>query len=186
MRGPSAARDGSLRQFVLAARHPPLWARWLITILAFAVLVVAVAIVVRSAGSGNGSSQSEAAAVAEANREGQIAIAQDEAPHAGPLRPGVSVEAALARAITDDVHGRIEHGELTGPLQGVRCRAKGPPVARRRPFSCTVLSAGIAYPFLAVADEQASQLTWCKLDLPAVADAPLEVPVSPRCEVRAG
>lgn len=183
MRGPPAPRERSQGRFAQASRRTPLWARWLITILAFAALIAVIAIVARSGGKGNanGSSQSEAAAVAEANREGQIAIAQDQAPHTASLRPGVSSEAALERAITADVRSRIEHGALTGPLQSVSCRAAGSVRAGRQPFRCTVRSAGIAYPFLAVADAQALMLTWCKVDPPPEANAPLEVPVSPRC-----
>lgn len=177
--------DKGLAQFARAARHPPLWARWLLTILAFVVLIVAVGVLVRSAGSGgggiSGSARSEAAAEAEANREGQIVVAQDQAPHVAPLRSGVAAQVALTRAIATDVNNRIEHGALTGPLQSVHCRASGSPHAGRRPFRCTVRSAGIAYPFLGVLDERARELTWCKVDPSPVANAPLEVPVSPRC-----
>jgi hypothetical protein len=177
--------DSGLRQIARTARHPPLWARWLLTILAFAVLIVAIGVLVRSAGSGgggiSGSARSEAAAEAEANREGQIVVAQDQAPHGAPLRAGAAAQIALTRAIATDVNDRIEHGALTGPLQSVHCQVSGAPHAERRPFRCTVRSAGIAYPFLGVLDERTHELTWCKVDPPPVANAPLEVPVSPRC-----
>jgi hypothetical protein len=161
--------------------HPPLWARWLPV---FAVVIAAIAIAVRSAGTGgeeSSSSEAEPQAAAEANRVGQVAIAQDEAPHSERLPAGVPAQRALQRAVQADVRARITHGELTGPLQAVSCRAAGAPRARDRPFACNVRSAGLLYPFVAVLDERALRLTWCKVDAPPVAHGPLEVPVSARC-----
>jgi hypothetical protein len=169
---------------VRALRKLPLWARWLLTIVAYAVVIVAIVLVVRSANSASNSSAaspSEAAAEAEANRVGQIAIKEDEAPHSSPLRSAAPVQSALEQAIAGDVRARIAHGQLTGPLQRVRCKPAGTPQGARRPFSCTATSAGLAYPFLGVADERTRQLTWCKVDPPPAANAPLEVPVSPLC-----
>jgi hypothetical protein len=160
--------------------HPPLWARWVITIVVFAIAITAIAIIARSGGSGD-SQQSEFDATLEANREGRIAIAQDEAPHVAALASGVSAQAALERSIASDVHERIHHGALTGPLQSVRCRESGPQDGGRHPFRCTVRSAGITYPFVGVLAERTMELTWCKVDPPPVANASLEVPVSARC-----
>jgi hypothetical protein len=179
--------DSRPRRLARTARHPPLWARWLLTIVGFAVLIVAVGVVVRSGGGGggggvSGSARSEAEAEAEADREGQIVIAQDQAPHVAPLAPGMSARVGLEHAIAADVRGRIGDGQLTGPLQSVRCQAAGPGHAGRRPYRCTVRSADITYPFLGVADERTVRLTWCKVDPPPVANEPPEVPVSPRCQ----
>jgi len=151
-----------------------------ITIAVFAVGITAIAILARSGGSGV-SQQSEAGATLEANREGRIAIAQDEAPHTAPLPAGVSAPAGLERAIAADVRGRIEHGQLTGPLETVRCRESGHAQAGRHLLRCTARSAGIAYPFLGDLAEPTRELTWCKVDPATSADASLEVPVSPRC-----
>lgn len=178
--------SSGLRQFARTVRHPPLWARWLLTIFAFAVLILAIGVVVRSKSGGggggvSGSAKSEVQAEEEAEHEGQIVLAQDQAPHVAPLRSGVSTTVALERAITADVNSRIEDSQLTGPLQSVSCRASGPPQVGRRPFSCTVRSAGITYPFLGVADERIHQLTWCKVDPPPEPGTPQEVPISSRC-----
>lgn len=162
-------------------RRPPLWAKWLITIAVFAVGIAAIVIAVHD-GAAGGSHQSEAAAVAEANREGRVVAEEDQAPHTAALPSGVPVLAGLERAIKGDVRARISHGEITGPLQSVRCRAGGPARAGRRPFSCTVSSAGIEYPFLAVLDERTLELTWCKVDSSPLPGNPPEVPVSPRCQ----
>jgi hypothetical protein len=156
----------------------------LITIVVYAAVIAAVVIFVRSAGSeggGSGSTGAEARAVAEANHEGRVAIAQDEAPHSYAYAASLPVREAVERAIDADARRRIAHGELTGPLQGVACRLGGDARGARRSFSCTVRSAGIGYPFIGVIDERAHELTWCKVDPAPTAQAPLEVPLSPRC-----
>lgn len=167
--------------------HPPLWARWLLAIAGFAVLIVVIAVVVRSVNHGSsGGSASEPKAEAEANREGQIVVEQDQAPHTATLHTGagatMATTVALERAITADVHARIDDGQLTGPLQSVHCREAGSPRGGRQPFHCTVRSAGIEYPFLAVADPRSKTLTWCKFDPPPEPGVG-EVPVSARCRV---
>jgi hypothetical protein len=165
-------------------RALPLRTRWLITIAAYALVIAAIVIVIHESDGGHegGSSpQAEATAVAEANHEGRLAIAQDEAPHDAKLARGLPAQVALERAIDADVRSRIAHGELTGPPQSVDCKPPAQPRAGRRQLSCTVRSAGISYPFIGVADERTLELTWCKVDPPPVANAPLEVPVSSRC-----
>jgi hypothetical protein len=176
-----------MRSWLSRYRALPLRTRWLLTIVVYAVVITAIVIVVRSSGTSeeNGSSglspAAEASASSEANHEGRVAIAEDEAPHDAKLAPGVSARVALERAVEVDARARIAHGELTGPLETVSCRLDGRGHARRRPLECTVQSAGLNYPFVGVADESRHELTWCKLDPPAEAGAPLEVPVSPRC-----
>lgn len=172
-----APRSSSLGRLALAARHPPLWARWVLTVLVFAVLFIVVRAIVRS----GGSPAPERSAEVQANQEGEVVIAEDQAPHTAPLGPGAPVQAALVRAITADTLGRIRHGELTGPFQGVSCRAAGASHSGRRPFHCTARAASLAYPFFAVADEREHLLTWCKRDPPPTSDAPLNVPLSTRC-----
>jgi hypothetical protein len=173
-------RDSSLGRLALAARHPPLWARWLLTILAFAVLIFAAVVVVRNYSEGSSApTKSEREAEVEANREGNIVVEQDQAPHTAPLRSGVPTRVALERAITADARRRIQSGELTGPLQSVRCGPSGSSHAGRRAVHCAVRSAGVTYPFLAVLDEPAHRLTWCKVDPPA--NGATAIPVSARC-----
>ncbi|HEY5194517.1 MAG TPA: hypothetical protein VIJ39_11690 [Solirubrobacteraceae bacterium] len=174
-------RDSSLGRLALAARHPPLWARWLLTVVAFAVLILVAVIVVHDNSEGSSApTRSEREAEVEANREGNVVVEEDQAPHSSPLRAGVSTRVALELAIATDARGRIRRGELTGPLQSVHCRSAGQPRAGRQAFHCTARSAGISYPFLGVLDEPMRELTWCKVDPSPVGSAP-EVPVSPRC-----
>jgi hypothetical protein len=174
-------RDSSLGRLVLAARHPPLWARWLLTILTFAVLTLAAVVFVHAHSEGTSApTKSEREAEVEANREGNVVIEEDQAPHTARLGAGVATLTALERAISGDAHGRIQAGNLTGPFQSVHCEAKGAAGANRA-FRCTVRAAGVNYPYVAVLGEHTRQLTWCKLDPPPASGAP-EVPVSPRCK----
>jgi hypothetical protein len=173
-------RDSSLGRLMLAARHPPLWARWMLTIFAFAVLTLAAVVFIHAHSEGTSApTKSEREAEVEANREGNIVIEEDQAPHTARLGGGVATLTALESAISSDAHSRIQSGNLTGPFQSVHCEAKGAAGANRA-FRCTVHAAGVAYPYLAVLDEHTRQLTWCKLDPPPVSGAP-EVPVSARC-----
>jgi hypothetical protein len=156
-----------------------MWARWLITILAFVVLILVGRGFVHNSEGASGPSSAELKAEAEANREGDIVVEQDQAPHTASLRPGAQARVALEAAIAADTHNRIQSGELTGPFQGVRCAVSGSPHAGRQAFHCAVHSASIAYTFLAVLDEPAHQLTWCKVDPPANGATP--IPVSASC-----
>jgi hypothetical protein len=171
----------SLGRLLPGARHPPLWARWLLTILAFAVLILAVTIVVHDSSEGSSApTRSEREAEVEANREGNVVIEEDQAPHTASLRSGASPRVGLEIAIGADARNRIHTGALTGPLRSAHCGPAGPPHAGRRAFHCTVNAGGIAYPYLGVIDEPTRQLTWCKLDPPPVGGTS-GVPVSPRC-----
>lgn len=172
----------SLERLATAARHPPLWARWLLTIFAFAVLTLVVAVFVNDHSEGTSApTKSEREAEVEANREGNVVIEEDQAPHTAAPGAGVPTLLALERAIADDARGRIQAGNLTAPFQSVHCEAKGSAGANRA-FSCSVHAAGVAYPYLAVFDERTRQFTWCKVDPPPVSGAP-EVPVSARCKL---
>lgn len=168
-----------LGRLVLVIRRTPLWARWLLTILAFVVLILVGRGFVHNSEGASGPTTSERRAEAEANREGDIVVEEDQAPHTAPLRPDVPARVALEHAIAADVHNRIQSGELTGPFQSVRCTASGSTHAGRQAFRCTVRTAGIAYPFLAVLDEPTRRLTWCKVDPPA--NGASAIPVSLRC-----
>jgi hypothetical protein len=163
-----------------AAWLPPIWARWALgTVLAAAVLATIVIAVERAGPEVN---TSEASAEAEVNRVSDIAITEDQAPRSASLPSGSAPASALERAIAADVRHRIADAQLTGPLQGIACKAAGAGRAGRDPYSCTVHSAGISYPFDAVVDVRGRLLTWCKIDPPPVAGAAPEIPVSASCQ----
>lgn len=162
-----------------SARQIPLWARWVLTILAFLVLILLGRSFIHSSEGASGPTSTERRAEAEANHEGDVVVEEDQTPHMAPLRAGVPTNAALEQAIATDVRKRIQTSELSGPLQSVRCATSGAPRTGRQAYRCTVRSAGIAYTFLAVSDTPARQLTWCKVDPPA--NGSTAIPVSARC-----
>jgi hypothetical protein len=157
----------------------PLWSRWVLAVAAFSALgLLGYAL---SRGHDSTAPSASQQGTLEANRVGQIVVAQDQAPHGAPYRGSASARQALARAIAADVRARIAVHDLTGPLTAIRCT--GAPHARRAPghdaLVCTVMSASLTYVFYGVVDRRARTLTWCKQD--AVAEAGLVVALSPRC-----
>ena len=156
-----------------------MWARWLLAIVVAVAVIAGIVIAVDRAGPE--APTSEAGVEAEANRLADIAITEDEAPRVASLPAGSEPDAALERAIARDVRQRIAGGQLTGPLQDVSCSAAGAGSLGRYPYRCTVPSADIAYPFLAVVEQRRQRLTWCKIDQSPVPDAGPEIPISARC-----
>jgi hypothetical protein len=156
-----------------------MWARWVLATVVAVAVIAGIVIVIH--GAGPDGATSEAGAEAETNRLADIAITRDEAPHSASLPPGSEATDALERAIARDVRKRITGAQLTGPLRDVTCIVAGKGSAGRDPYRCTVSTAGIAYPFLAVVDQRRQRLTWCKIDQSPVADAGPEIPISASC-----
>ena len=162
-----------------ALQRPPMWARWVLAIVV--ALAVLAGIVIATNRAGPEGATSEAGVEAEANRFADIAITEDEAPHYASLPRGSEPTSALERAIVRDVGQRIAGGQLTGPLQSVTCEPAGTISSGREPYRCTVHSAGIAYPFLAVVDKRRQRLTWCKIDQPPAGGASPDILISASC-----
>lgn len=151
----------------------------MITVFVFLVGSFVLHNVLRGSEGASGPTHQEITAEFEANREGDIVVEEDQAPHTAPLPSGISHQVALEDAIAADARHRVRSGELTGPFQNVSCATFGSSRAGREAFHCTVRSAHIAYRFVAVFDAPARQLTWCKIDPPA--NGATAIPVSPRC-----
>jgi hypothetical protein len=156
-----------------------MWSRWLLATVVAVAVIAGIVIAIHRAGPE--SPTTEAGAEAEVNRVSDLAITEDQAPRSGALPSRTAPAAALVQAITSDVHKRIADEQLTGPLQHVSCHAAGTPSAGRAPYRCSVRSAGITYPFLAVVDARQQRLTWCKVDPPPVAGVGPEIPISASC-----
>jgi hypothetical protein len=176
-----STNHGPLGRLGASARRIPLWARWAITILAFLVVSFVIHNVIHGSEGASGPTSEELRSEFEANREGDVVVEEDQAPHTATLHAGVPARATLERAIAADVRTRVQSSELDGPFQSVRCATSGATHAGRQAYRCTVRSAGIAYTFLAVLDTPARQLTWCKIDPPA--NGSTAIPVSARCRV---
>jgi len=165
-----------------AWRERPLWARWVLTLVGFAVVgTIAVIVFTNENGKDDGPQPESPAEVREANRESQLVVEQDQAPHTVRLAVGASAQAALTRAIADNMRARIARREIDGPMEGARCAPSGSgESATTQGFRCTVTAAHVGYPFAGVVDHRTGAITWCKRD-PAPS-AQTAVPLSPRCD----
>jgi hypothetical protein len=160
-----------------ARLRPPLWARWVLSLGAGLIVLVALVLFVEH-NSNNSEATQNPAAVARANRQAEIVVAQDQAPHAVALRPGARPRAAITRAVRADMNTMINNGIIEGPVSRTACAQTGGHGGRLA-FSCSAVAAGVTYPFLGVVDTEGRQVTYCKRDAPPVPS--MNIPVSRRC-----
>jgi hypothetical protein len=154
-----------------------MWVRWVLSLGTGAALLVALVVFVDNNNSDSLAVQSPAA-LARANREADIVVAQDQAPHVVSLTSASAPRGAMTRTVRDEMTRLIAKGTVPGPLQRTSCRRAGG--RRSRPgFSCVATAAQVNYEFLGVVDVPARHLTYCKRDAPPVPSQ--DIPVSPRC-----
>jgi hypothetical protein len=158
--------------------RPPLWLQWVLSLVIAAAVIVGLIRFVQSNTANQVTTESPAGEV-QANREAEILVGEDQAPHSVPLRGGTSLLAAINRAIRSDMTEMINRGSLNGPLQRSSCALTGRPGTGGQRFSCTASAAGVSYPFLGVVDAQTRTIVYCKRDPPPVPSQ--DVPVSRRC-----
>jgi hypothetical protein len=116
-----------------------------------------------------------------ANKESEILVAQDQAPHTVRLRAGVKPARQLERAIHARLASQVATGAIPGPLEPARCQPSGEPKGGRHAFSCAIVSDNVTYPFVGIADSVGRTLTYCKRDPPP---APTDnVPLSSACRL---
>jgi hypothetical protein len=156
--------------------RPPMWARWALSFGVAALLAVGLIVFV-SHHNGNGLASESPKASERANREAEIVVSQDQAPHVVTLAAGVS-RAAVTDAIRHAMTVRIGRGEAGAPLQRVGCTVTGSR-ASATGYRCRAIAAGVAYPYQAVVDRVTHRLTFCKHDAPPVPS--MNIPVSRRC-----
>jgi hypothetical protein len=157
-------------------RRPPMWARWTFSFGVAALLAVGLIVFV-SHHNGNGLASESPKAAERLNREAEIVVSQDQAPHVVTLAGGTP-RTAVTRAIRRAMTVRINTGQAGAPLQAVRCRAIGNR-ASATGYRCQATAAGVAYPYQAVLNRRTRTLTFCKHDAPPVPSA--NIPVSRRC-----
>lgn len=155
-----------------------LWVRFAITIVIALGLLAAMVIYVNNNNTNSNPTLNEASEV-RANREAEILVAEDQAPHTLRLAAGERPSIAVERAVRHRIASQIAAGAIDGPLQHAACRASGSRPGGRTAFSCKVVADSVTYPFLGVVDTRARIVTYCKRDPPP---APTDnVPVSRRC-----
>jgi uncharacterized iron-regulated membrane protein len=156
----------------------PLWSRFVLAAAVAVGLLVVMVLFVEANNTNTNPSLNEASEV-RANREAELLVAQDQAPHVVSLAAGAAPALALERAVHARMAAQVARGAIEGPLQAARCRLRAPATGAGRRYSCTVVAAGVTYPFLGVVDPRAHRLTYCKRDPPPLPSD--NVPVSRRC-----
>ncbi len=159
-------------------RRPPMWVRWTVSLGVAALLAVALIGFVNHH-NGNGLANESPKATERANREAEIVVSQDQAPHVVTVAPGAA-HAAVVHAIRQDMTTRIANGQAGSALQRVRCTR----IAGRGAdtgYRCRATAAGVGYPYDAVLNRSANRLTFCKHDAPPVPS--MNIPVSRRCQL---
>ena len=164
--------DGSSRLL----RPPPMWARWALSFGVAALLAVGLIAFV-SHHNGNGLATESPKAAERLNREAEIVVSQDQAPHVVRLAAGAP-RAALTRAIRHEMTARIATGQADPPLQRVVCTETGHRQSATG-YRCRAIAAGVVYPYQAVVDSAKRRVTFCKHDAPPVPS--MNIPVSRRC-----
>jgi hypothetical protein len=157
----------------------PLWQRFALAGLVTVAVLVALVVFVDNNNTDSPKSTNPASDV-QANREAEILVAQDQAPHTARLPGGVTPAQAAARVVQANMRRRIARGELAGPLQRTSCRSGGRQTNSRRAFSCTAVAASVSYPFVGVIEQRERRITYCKRDPPPAPSD--DVAVSPRCQ----
>lgn len=160
-------------------RRPPMWVRWVLSLGVAALLAVALIVFVSHHNDNLLANESPEAAE-RANRESEIVVSQDQAPHVVTIAAGTP-RTAVTRAIRDAMNARIANGLAGAPLQHVSCRTT---VTRASAtgYRCRATAAGVGYPYLAVLNRRTHALTFCKHDAPPAPS--MNIPVSPRCRLR--
>jgi len=155
-----------------------MWVRWVLSFGVAAALAVGLVLYVDHH-NGNGLATQNPAALARANREAEIVVAQDQAPHVIRLRSAADPRAAFARAVRADMTQRINRGIIDGTLGRVTCRRHGGG-GTTLGFTCTAIVDDVNYPYVGVVHVAARQLVYCKRDEPPVPSQ--NIPVSRRCD----
>ena len=155
----------------------PMWAKWVLSFGVGAILLVALIIYVNHNNSDSPPSNNLAGQT-RANREAEVVVERDQAPHVIRLAPGTSAHDRMVRAVRASMSALVSRGIIDGPLQRVRCTTHG--AGDRLGLSCVATAADVNYDFVGAATLRAHRLTYCKRDQPPVPS--MNIPVSRRCQ----
>ena len=156
---------------------PALWMRWAISIAVGAAVIVALVVFVEN-NNGNSEATQSPKALQRENREAQVIVGADQAPHAALLKGGQSVQAGFVAAVRADIRHRLRTGDIEGRLQKVGCHRTGAR-AGRIAYRCVAQVQNVKYPFVGVFTTKTKRITYCKRDPAPIASQ--NIPVSARC-----
>jgi hypothetical protein len=162
-------------------RGLPAWLQFSVTLGIGAIVIVAVVLYVHHVG--NDSAQeapvTSPKAVKEENREANILVRQDQAPHHASLGPGSAAADGLRAAVLKYMRHQINIGVISGPVTKSSCVARSGSTSTRQSLRCDVTAADVTYPFYGVVEPKSGQITYCKKDQPPIPS--MNVPLSARC-----
>lgn len=158
---------------------PSLRVQWILSFAVGAIVIAALVVVVDRSGNPSAPAPPLNKNVVETeNREAEILVSQDQAPHVVRLAHRMTAAAALTAALSVYMSQQISHGSIDGPIERSSCSPRGGTSARQL-FSCTVEAADVNYPFAGVVAPAARLVTFCKRDYAPVAS--MNIPLSRRC-----
>jgi hypothetical protein len=157
----------------------PLWLRWVLSIAIAVAILVAIVRFVSTHGSAGAAAPNNPRAEAQANRESEILVREDQAPHFARLPSHIAPATALRAVVRANVASLIAHGIVGGPIGNSACVSLGRARRGVLPFRCAVIAGSVGYPFLGVVDVRARRITYCKRDEPPLPSE--NIPVSRRC-----
>ncbi len=157
----------------------PLWARWTLSLTVAVVLAVALVVFVDAHNNNNLATVNPTAAL-RANREADIVVAQDQAPHVVNLGPGTPAREGFTRTVRAEMNQLLVHGEIQGPLDRVTCAVTGS-ASGVTGYRCIGEANDVNYVFEGVIDHRARRITYCKRDPPPVPSQ--TIPISRRCQI---
>lgn len=162
-------------------RALPLWVQFGLTFGVAGALIVAVVLYVHHVGNSTNQEApvTSAKAVKEENREANILVRQDQAPHVAKLAANVSAADGLRTAVLKYMQHQVQIGVISGPISKSSCVPRTGGSSTRQALSCDVTAANVTYPFFGVVEPATRQITYCKKDAPPIPS--MNVPISARC-----
>lgn len=159
----------------------PRWTQFAVTFGIAAIVIVAVVLYVHHVGNDSGQEApiTSPRAVKEENREANILVRQDQAPHVATIAAGTSPADGLRAAVLKYMRHQIDIGVISGPLTKAACMARSGSTSTRSALRCDVTAAQVTYPFYGVVATQSGQITYCKKDQAPIPS--MNVPLAAKC-----
>jgi len=165
-------------------RKPPLWARFALALGVAAILILALILFVNHETNGVPSEApvNSPNAIVEQNREDQIIVRDQQAPHIASVKPGTAPAVGLKTAIVAYLASQIKTGKMAGPLSAAAssCAPAAGGTSGRVTLRCSIVTANVTYPFYGVVEPANGQITFCQRVPPPVYGMD-DVPLSRRC-----
>jgi hypothetical protein len=163
----------------------PLWLRYAIAISTATIIFVALVIYVhdhQAQSEGLPASPSRAQAAQE-QKQDEVVIGQQQAPHVVRLATGTAPLQAARAAVHRYVTDQVSQSQVAGPVDGPATCTAGGGSPTRLLFHCNVRAGSAAtqlrYPFVAVVVPSAARVTYCQVVTPPY---PVKaVPISAAC-----